>query len=71
LLTLNEFGIMLVLGSAKLVTLPVAIYSSASIDLDLPAAAAGAVVMLAMSLALYALYRCVSQYASQRARDVR
>ncbi|MGH8782949.1 2-aminoethylphosphonate ABC transporter permease subunit [Paraburkholderia sp.] len=61
LLTLNEFGILLVLGSAHLITLPVAIYSSATVDLDLPTAAAGAVVMLAMSLSLYALYRAVNQ----------
>ena len=61
LLTLNEFGILLVLGSAHLITLPVAIYSSATVDLDLPTAAAGAVVMLAMSLSLYALYRTVSR----------
>jgi len=66
LLTLNEFGIMLVLGSAKLVTLPIAIYGSASVDLDLPAASAGAVVMLAMSLALYALYRWMSLRASKQ-----
>ncbi|MEI6000135.1 2-aminoethylphosphonate ABC transporter permease subunit [Paraburkholderia bengalensis] len=61
LLTLNEFGILLVLGSAHLITLPVAIYSSATVDLDLPTAAAGAVVMLAMSLSLYALYRQVNK----------
>jgi 2-aminoethylphosphonate transport system permease protein len=61
LLTLNEFGILLVLGSAHLITLPVAIYSSATVDLDLPTAAAGAVVMLAMSLSLYALYRQVNR----------
>ncbi|HVE05697.1 MAG TPA: 2-aminoethylphosphonate ABC transporter permease subunit [Paraburkholderia sp.] len=61
LLTLNEFGILLVLGSAHLITLPVAIYSSATVDLDLPTAAAGAVVMLAMSLSLYALYRRVNR----------
>ncbi|PLZ02982.1 2-aminoethylphosphonate ABC transporter permease subunit [Burkholderia sp. WAC0059] len=61
LLTLNEFGILLVLGSAHMVTLPVAIYSSATVDLDLPTAAAGAVVMLVMSLSLYALYRRVSR----------
>ncbi|TKC81328.1 2-aminoethylphosphonate ABC transporter permease subunit [Trinickia terrae] len=61
LLTLNEFGILLVLGSARLITLPVAIYSSATVDLDLPTAAAGAVVMLAMSLSLYALYRRVNR----------
>ena len=35
LLTLNEFGILLVLGSAHLITLPIAIYSSATVDLDL------------------------------------
>lgn len=65
LLTLNEFGILLVLGSAHLVTLPVAIYSSATVDLDLPTAAAGAVVMLAMSLSLYALYRRVNRRSLQ------
>ncbi|WP_244829315.1 2-aminoethylphosphonate ABC transporter permease subunit [Caballeronia sp. TF1N1] len=57
LLTLNEFGILLVLGSAHLITLPIAIYSAATVDLDLPTAAAGSVVMLLMSLSLYALYR--------------
>jgi len=61
LLTLNEFGILLVLGSAHLITLPVAIYSSATVDLDLPTAAAGAMVMLMMSLSLYALYRRVNR----------
>jgi 2-aminoethylphosphonate transport system permease protein len=57
LLTLNEFGIPLVLGSVKLVTLPVAIYSAATVDLNLHAAAAMAVIMLAISLCLYGLYR--------------
>ena len=65
LLTLNEFGILLVLGSARLVTLPVAIYSSATVDLDLPTASAGAVVMLALSLALYAVYRRVNRRATE------
>ncbi|HEY3597746.1 MAG TPA: 2-aminoethylphosphonate ABC transporter permease subunit [Paraburkholderia sp.] len=68
LLTLNEFGILLVLGSAHLITLPVAIYSSATVDLDLPTAAAGAVVMLAMSLSLYALYRQVNKRKLRGAR---
>lgn len=68
LLTLNEFGILLVLGSAHLVTLPVAIYSAATVDLDLPTAAAGAVVMLAMSLSLYALYRSVDRRRAMGAR---
>ncbi|MCG5078423.1 2-aminoethylphosphonate ABC transporter permease subunit [Paraburkholderia tagetis] len=71
LLTFNEFGILLVLGSAHLVTLPVAIYSSATVDLDLPTAAAGAVVMLAMSLSLYALYRRVNRRSHGGARDVK
>jgi 2-aminoethylphosphonate transport system permease protein len=66
LLTLNEFGILLVLGSAHLITLPMAIYSSATVDLDLPTAAAGAVVMLAMSLSLYALYRRVNRRTGGR-----
>jgi 2-aminoethylphosphonate transport system permease protein len=61
LLTLNEFGILLMLGSAQLITLPVAIYSEATVDLDLPAAAAEAVLMLALSLLLYALYRRVQR----------
>ncbi|KIG03000.1 2-aminoethylphosphonate ABC transporter permease subunit [Caballeronia concitans] len=66
LLTLNEFGILLVLGSAHLITLPTAIYSAATVDLDLPAASAGAVAMLAMSLSLYALYRRVNVRAGGR-----
>ncbi len=68
MLTLNEFGILLVLGSAHLVTLPVAIYSAATVDLDLPTSAAGAVVMLAMSLSLYALYRSVDRRQAMGAR---
>ncbi|AQH01576.1 2-aminoethylphosphonate ABC transporter permease subunit [Caballeronia cordobensis] len=66
LLTLNEFGILLVLGSAHLVTLPIAIYSAATVDLDLPTAAAGSVVMLLMSLSLYALYRRVDRRSGGR-----
>ncbi|SAK56192.1 binding-protein-dependent transport systems inner membrane component [Caballeronia calidae] len=66
LLTLNEFGILLVLGSAHLITLPIAIYSAATVDLDLPTAAAGSVVMLLMSLSLYALYRRVDRRSGGR-----
>ncbi|MGE8574155.1 MAG: 2-aminoethylphosphonate ABC transporter permease subunit, partial [Burkholderia contaminans] len=40
------------------------IYSSATVDLDLPTASAGAVVMLALSLALYAVYRRVNRRAT-------
>ncbi|KND54499.1 2-aminoethylphosphonate ABC transporter permease protein I [Candidatus Paraburkholderia kirkii] len=68
LLTLNEFGILLVLGRAHLITLPIAIYSAATVDLDLdlPTAAAGSVVMLLMSLSLYALYRHVDRRSGGR-----
>src|SRR6185437_8265184 len=57
LFIMNEFGILLVLGSAKLITLPLAIYSSATIDLDLQAASAQAVVMLIASLSVFTIYR--------------
>lgn len=57
LFILNEFGILLVLGSAKLVTLPIAIYSAATIDLDLQMASTQAVVMLVASLGVFVVYR--------------
>ncbi|HLI13620.1 MAG TPA: 2-aminoethylphosphonate ABC transporter permease subunit [Alphaproteobacteria bacterium] len=65
LLTMNEFGILLVLGSAKLITLPISIYSAATIDLDLQAASAQAVVMLAASLSVFMLYRRVTRSATR------
>jgi 2-aminoethylphosphonate transport system permease protein len=68
LLTLNEFGILLVLGSAQFVTLPVAIYSAATVDLDLRAASAEAVVMLAISFGLYTLYRLADRRVTAKAR---
>lgn len=64
LLTMNEFGILLVLGSARLVTLPVAIYSAATVDLDLQTASAQAVVMLVASLAVFLLYRHAARAAA-------
>ncbi|MBE3567540.1 MAG: 2-aminoethylphosphonate ABC transporter permease subunit [Thermogemmatispora sp.] len=57
LLLQNEFGILLVLGTLATPTVPVAIYSDALINLDLPRAAVEALVMLLASLLLYALYR--------------
>lgn len=68
LLSLNEFGILLVLGSTNLVTLPVAIYSTANNDQDLQTASAEAVIMLVLSLSLYVLYRFASRSASTAAR---
>ncbi len=56
-LTINEFGINLFLGAKNVTTLPLLIYSEAILQLDLPTAAAVAVVNAALSLALYAVYR--------------
>jgi 2-aminoethylphosphonate transport system permease protein len=65
LFIMNEFGILLVLGSAKLITLPLAIYSSATIDLDLQAASAQAVVMLIASLSVFTIYRRATRAATR------
>jgi 2-aminoethylphosphonate transport system permease protein len=50
-------SILAVLGSAKLITLPLAIYSSATVDLDLQAASVQAVIMLVASLSVFIIYR--------------
>ncbi|CAB3391444.1 2-aminoethylphosphonate ABC transporter permease subunit [Kyrpidia spormannii] len=63
LLIQNEFGILLVLGSQQVQTLPMLIYSTAMMNLDLPAASVTATVMLGMSLAIYALYRQVERWS--------
>ncbi|HEY6336819.1 MAG TPA: 2-aminoethylphosphonate ABC transporter permease subunit [Alphaproteobacteria bacterium] len=65
LFIMNEFGILLVLGSAKLVTLPIAIYSAATIDLDLQTASTQAVVMLIASLSVFVVYRRVARSGSR------
>jgi 2-aminoethylphosphonate transport system permease protein len=64
LFIMNEFGILLVLGSAKLITLPLAIYSAATIDLDLQAASAQAVIMLIASLSVFTVYRRATRAAT-------
>jgi len=61
LFIMNEFGILLVLGSAKLITLPLSIYSAATVDLDLQAAATQAAVMLVASLSVFIVYRRVTR----------
>jgi len=65
LLCLNEFGILLVLASAQLVTLPVSIYSEATVDLDLNAAAVQATLMLVLSVLLYFVYRRLATVAGE------
>jgi 2-aminoethylphosphonate transport system permease protein len=59
LLTLNEFGIVLFTGAKGVITLPVLIYTRGIVTFDLPGAAVIATVQIALSLALYALYRFI------------
>ena len=57
LLTTNEFGIVLFIGAKGVVTLPLLIYSKAIQEFDYTSACVLAVVNVALSLALYSLYR--------------
>lgn len=57
LLTLNEFGIMLVMGAKSVTTLPLLIYGEAIQQFDYSGAAVVALCDIALSLGLYALYR--------------
>ncbi len=59
LLTLNEFGIVLFTGAKGVMTLPVLIYTRGIVTFDLPGAAVIATVQIALSLALYTLYRVI------------
>ncbi|MGW1834968.1 2-aminoethylphosphonate ABC transporter permease subunit [Streptomyces sp. NPDC002067] len=56
---LNEFGIVLFTGAKGVVTLPVLVYTKAILDGDYTGACVVAVVNVALSVALYALYRYV------------
>ena len=56
---LNEFGIVLFTGAKGVTTLPMLVYSKAILDGDYPGACAVAVVSVALSVSLYALYRVV------------
>lgn len=59
LLTLNEFGIVLFTGAKGVITLPVLIYTRGIVTFDLPGAAVIATVQIALSLALYLVYRLI------------
>jgi 2-aminoethylphosphonate transport system permease protein len=59
LLTLNEFGIVLFTGAKGVITLPVLIYTRGIVTFDLAGAGVIATVQIALSLALYGLYRLV------------
>ncbi len=58
-LCLNEFGIVLFTGAKDVVTLPMLVYTKAMLDGDYTGACVVAVVNVALSVALYALYRTV------------
>ncbi|WP_051823682.1 2-aminoethylphosphonate ABC transporter permease subunit [Streptomyces sp. NRRL S-1448] len=58
-LSLNEFGIVLFTGAKDVVTLPVLVYGKAILDGDYTGACVVAVVNIALSVGLHALYRAV------------
>jgi len=57
LLTVNEFGIVFFIGAKGVMTLPLLVYGKAIQEDDYTTACVIAVVNVALSLALYALYR--------------
>jgi 2-aminoethylphosphonate transport system permease protein len=57
LLTLNEFGIVLFIGAKGVITLPMVIYGKAIQEFDYTSGCVAAVVNIALSVALYSLYR--------------
>lgn len=57
LLTVNEFGIVLFIGAKDVITLPLLIYGKAIQEFDYSTACVIAIVNIALSLGLYALYR--------------
>jgi 2-aminoethylphosphonate transport system permease protein len=59
LLTVNEFGVVFFIGAKGVTTLPLLIYDKAIQEFDYTAACVIAVVNVALSLSLYALYRMV------------
>jgi 2-aminoethylphosphonate transport system permease protein len=68
LLTLNEFGIVLFIGAKGVITLPLLIYDKAIQEFDYTTACVIAVINVALSLALYSLYRTMlARYGGQRA----
>ena len=66
LLTGNEFGIVLFIGAKDVITLPLLIYDKAIQQFDYTTACVIAVVNVALSVALYSLYRFVVAYFGGR-----
>jgi 2-aminoethylphosphonate transport system permease protein len=68
LLTVNEFGVVFFIGAKGVITLPLLIYGKAIEESDYTSACVIAVVNVALSLSLYALYRVlVSRLGGDRA----
>ena len=68
LLTVNEFGIVLFIGAKDVITLPLLVYDKAIQEFDYTTACVIAVVNVALSLALYSLYRfAVARFGGRRA----
>ena len=68
LLTVNEFGIVLFIGAKDVITLPLLIYDKAIQQFDYTTACVIAVVNVALSIALYSLYRfVVAHFGGRRA----
>jgi 2-aminoethylphosphonate transport system permease protein len=61
LLTVNEFGIVLFIGAKGVITLPLLIYDKAIQESDYQAACVIAIVNVALSLALFWLYRLAAR----------
>lgn len=59
LLTVNEFGVVFFIGAKGVITLPLLIYDKAIQEFDYPTACVIAVVNVALSLSLYAIYRAL------------
>ncbi|MBZ4323085.1 2-aminoethylphosphonate ABC transporter permease subunit [Streptomyces huiliensis] len=59
-MSLNEFGIVLFTGAKGVTTLPVLVYGKAILEGDWTGACVVAVVNIALSLALYGLYRTLT-----------
>jgi 2-aminoethylphosphonate transport system permease protein len=68
LLTVNEFGIVFFIGAKGVITLPLLVYDKAIQEFDYTTACVIAVVNVALSLALYALYRTlIGRFGGARA----
>jgi 2-aminoethylphosphonate transport system permease protein len=59
LLTVNEFGVVFFIGAKGVITLPLLVYDKAIQEFDYTTACVAAVVNVALSLSLYALYRVI------------